>query len=218
MNRFAVIGLGSFGRSVVQRLFEEDEEVIAVDIDEDAVQACTDISHHSVVADATDKKTLSELMIGDVDIAVVSLGERMDIITLVALHLKELGVPYIAVKAISDDHVKILKAIGINEVIQPEKEAALRLGRRLALHNVDDVLQLFRGYSVVSMHANDKIAGRKIADLESKKIQVVAIQHADDRIPTLVPSDQEIIDVSDLLILIGSNSEISVFTKLYCKG
>ena len=217
MNRFAVIGAGSFGRSVVKGLFDEDEEVIVVDMNEDAVQACTDICRHAVVADATDKKALEELMIGDVDIAVVSLGERMDIITLVALHLKELGVPYIAVKAISDDHVKILKAIGISEVIQPEKEAALRLGKRLALHNVDDVIPLITGYAVVSMHANDKIVGRKIADLESKNIQVVAIQHPEQTSPTLVPSDQEIIESNDLLVLIGSNIEITDFSKNYCK-
>ena len=217
MNRYAVIGAGSFGRSVVQRLFDEDEEVIVVDMDEDAVQACTDICRHAVVADATDKKALEELMIGDVDIAVVSLGERLDIITLVALHLKELGVPYIAVKAISDDHVKILKAIGINDVIQPEKQAALRLGSRLALHNVDDVIPLIKGYAVVTMHANDQIVGKKIAELESKNIQVVAIQHREQTSPTLVPSDQEIIEYEDLLVLIGSHKEITAFAENYCK-
>jgi len=218
MSRFAVVGAGSFGRSVVQQLFDEDEEIIVIDRDEDAVQACVDICQHAVAMDATDKSALDALSLGEVDIAIVSLGERMDVITLVALHLKELGVPYIAVKSISDDHDKILKAIGIDEVIQPEKEAAQRLGKRLSLHNVSDVLPLIKGYAVVSMRANDRIVGRKIAELESKLIQVVAIQHSDQRIPTLVPSDQEVIESNDLLILLGTNKEITDFGERYCKG
>jgi trk system potassium uptake protein TrkA len=217
MSRFAVLGVGSFGLNLVKQLFEEDQEIIVVDSDEDAVQACTDFCHHAVAADATDKSALEALSLGDVDIAVVSLGERLDVITLVALHLKELGVPYIAVKAISDDHMKILKAIGINEVIQPEKEAARRLGKRLSLHSVSEVLPLTMGYSVVAMRANDRIVGRKLAELESKTIQVVAIQHADQRVPTLVPNENEVIEHDDFLVLMGSNKEISDFGDRYCK-
>ncbi|MEZ5306085.1 MAG: TrkA family potassium uptake protein [Pyrinomonadaceae bacterium] len=217
MKRYAVVGLGSFGRNVVEQLFDEGKEVIAVDINEDAVRSCALISDRAVVADATDKDALRALELGDIDMAVVSLGERLDVITLVALHLKEMGVPYVAVKAISEDHRKILDAIGIDEVIQPEKEAARRLGKRLALHNVSDVLPIVAGYVVVSMTATDRIVGRKIGSLESKNIQVVAIQHSGESVPTLVPDDKKIIQTDDRLVILGSNREISNFTKRYCK-
>ncbi len=218
MKRFAVIGLGSFGKNVVRSLYDQGAEVIAVDIDEDAVQECADISHHAVVADATDKSALSELAINEVDTAVVSLGERMDRITLCSLHLKELGVPYVATKAISDNHEKILKAIGVNEVIQPEKEAALRLGTRLSLHDVIDVLPLVSDdYSVVAMHATERITGKRIGELESENIQVVAIQQKEVRTPKLIPSADEVIAPGSRLILLGSDKEIKVFTRRYCK-
>lgn len=218
MKRFAVIGLGSFGNNVVRSLYAQGAEVIAVDIDEDAVQECAEISHHAVVADATDKSALSELALNEVDVAVVSLGERMDRITLCSLHLKELGVPFVATKAISDNHEKILRAIGVNEVIQPEKEAALRLGTRLSLHGVIDVLPLVSDdYSVVSMHATEQITGKRIGELESESIQVVAIQQKDVRTPKLIPSAEEVIEPGSRLILLGSDKEIKVFTRRYCK-
>ncbi|NNE65593.1 MAG: TrkA family potassium uptake protein [Pyrinomonadaceae bacterium] len=217
MKRFAVIGLGSFGRNVVQTLYDQGAEVIALDIDEDAVQACAEISHHAVVADATDISALEGLAIGDVDVAIVSLGERMDRITLTSLHLKELGVPFVATKGISDHHQKILYAIGVDEVIQPEKEAAVRLGTRLSLDRVHDVLPLLSNYGVVAVTATEQIAGREIGSLESKNIQVVAIQRKNQTNPTLVPKETEIINKEDMLILLGINAEISEFTDLYCK-
>lgn len=217
MRRFAVVGLGSFGKNVVQSLHDQGAEVIAIDIDEDAVQACADISHHAVVADATDKSALEELAINEVDVAVVSLGERMDRITLCSLHLKELGVPYVATKGISDYHEKILKAIGVNEVIQPEKEAALRLGTRLSLSRVSDVLPLLSQHMIVTMRATDKIVGREIGNLESSRIQVVAIQHANQANPTLVPNAKELIREGDSLIILGLNTEVAAFTERYCR-
>ncbi|MDH3492710.1 MAG: TrkA family potassium uptake protein [Acidobacteriota bacterium] len=219
MKRFAVFGLGSFGINVVRSLYKQGAEVIAIDIDEDAVQACSDISHHAVVADATDKSALEQLAINEVDVAVVSLGERMDRITLTSLHLKELGVPYVATKAISDNHETILKAIGVNEVIQPEKEAAIRLGTRLSLSDVIDVLPLVSDdFSVVSLHASEEITGKRIGDLESSAIQVVAIQSSDERQPKLIPSSDEVIESDSKLIILGSNKEINIFTKRYCSG
>lgn len=219
MKRFAVIGLGSFGRNVVLSLFNQGAEVIAIDIDEDAVQACADISHHAVVADSTDISALEQLAINEVDVAVVSLGERMDRITLTSLHLKELGVPYVATKGISDHHQKILKAIGVDEVIQPEKEAAIRLGIRLSLSDVIDVLPLASdNYSVVSLQASDQIIGKRIGELESQSIQVVAIKSANEQRPKLIPSADDVIKPDSKLIILGSNKEINEFTKRYCRG
>ena len=218
MKRFAVVGLGSFGHNVVRSLYDTGAEVIAIDLNEESVQACSEISHHAVVADATDKSALEQLGIKEVDVAVVSLGERMDIITLCSLHLKELGVPYVATKGISDNHAKILRAIGVNEVVQPEKEAAIRLGRRLSLSDVIDVLPLSSAnYSVVSLHASELIVGKQIQELESESIQVVALQGSDEGRPKLIPADTEVIEEDSRLILLGSNAEINTFTSRYCK-
>ena len=198
MNRYAVFGVGSFGRNVVRALFEQDQEVIAVDMDADSVESCTEFCSQAVVADATDKKALKALSIEMVDVAIVSLGERIDVITLAALHLVELGVPYVAVKAVSEDHEKILKALGVNEVIQPEKQAAVRLGTKLAMSHVMDVLQVVPGYAVVSMRATGDIVGRRVTELESDRIQVVMIHHLHQSMPALVPPDEE--EENDLLM------------------
>jgi trk system potassium uptake protein TrkA len=138
--RFAVIGLGHFGAYALRVLYEAGCEVIAIDLDAEAVREAAEFSERAVVADATDVQALESLGVADVDVAIVSLGERMDVITLAALHLKELGVPNIAVKSLSEEHGRILKAIGVHEIVHPEKDAATRLARRLVRQDVLEYL------------------------------------------------------------------------------
>jgi trk system potassium uptake protein TrkA len=217
MKRFAVIGIGHFGETVARTLFESGAEVVAIDRDKELVQDATEYSSQAICADATDMRALRAIGLDEVDAAIVSLGERMDVITLVALHLIEIGVPYTCVKALSDDHAKILRAIGVNEIIHPEEESAIRLATRLSFNNVADFLPLLSGYSVVSMQATERVVGRKVGELETADIQIVAIQHKDQDRPTLVPAETEPIEANDVLILIGANEEIARFTENYCR-
>lgn len=207
MKRFAVIGLGHFGMSVAKKLYEEGREVIAVDADKERVQDVAEFSEQAICVDATDKQTLENLELNDVDVAIVSLGERMDVITLAALHLKEMGVPYLIVKAISSDHEKILRAIGVDEVIHPEEFAAQSLATRLSLFGVSDFLPVLPTYSVVLLKTPKCFANQTVSVMESKNVQVVGIQRAQDVI--LTPSDQEILLPDDMLILIGENKDLN---------
>ncbi len=217
MKRFAVIGIGHFGSTVARKLFEAGADVIVVDNDKDAIQDAAEFSTQAIHADATDKRALQSLGLEDVDVAIVSLGERMDVITLVALHLIEIGVVYTSVKALSADHAKILKAIGVSEFIHPEEESAIRLATRLSLNNVIDFLPMISGYSVVSMLATPRAIGKRVADLETMNVQIVAIQHKESEKPTLIPHDDEIIKKGDVLILIGENNEITKIAEHYCQ-
>ncbi len=217
MKRFAVFGIGHFGATTARTLYETGAEVVAIDIDKEIVQDAADFSTQAIQADATDKRALQALGLEDIDVAIVSLGERMDVITLVALHLIEIGVPYTCVKALSPDHAKILRAIGVNEIIHPEEESAIRLAMRLSLNNVTDFLPMLSGYSVVSMQATRAVVGKKVGALETRNVQIVALQHKGQQQPTLVPSDDEVISENDVLIIIGENNEITRFTEAYCR-
>lgn len=213
MKRIAVIGLGHFGLPVARTLCEEGEEVIAIDTDKEAVQESAEFATQAVVADATDRHTLEAVGIKEVDAAIVSLGKKMDVITLVALYLKELDVPYIAVKALSNDHVKILKALGVHEVIHPEIDTAVRLARRLARNNVIDFLPLLSGYSIVSMKAPKQFLNKTLGELNLRselRIQIVAIQSNRNTKQSinLKPCSEDVIQQGDVIVLIGENQHL----------
>jgi trk system potassium uptake protein len=207
MKRFAVIGLGHFGMSVAKKLYEEGREVIAVDADKERVQDAADFSEQAICMDATDRQTLENIGLDDIDAAIVSLGERMDVITLAALHLKEIGVKYLIVKAISADHEKILRAIGVNEVVHPEEFAAQSLAIRLSLFGVSSFLPILPHYSVVLLKTPKCFVNQTINVMESKSVQVVAIQRHSEMI--LTPVDGELLQPDDMLILIGENRNLN---------
>jgi trk system potassium uptake protein len=208
-DHFAVIGLGHFGAFALRVLYEAGKDVIALDADADKVRGAAEFAREAVTADATDVQVLRNLEIGDVDVAIVSLGERLDVITLCALHLKELGVPYIAVKALSEEHGRILKAIGVSEVIHPEKDAATRLARRLVRQDVIDYLPLLPGYSIVEISAPPEFVGKTLRELAIRNrlnVQLIAIQRKDKL--TIVPRAEDVIAADDLLVLLGEDRDL----------
>lgn len=207
MKRFAVIGLGHFGKEVAKGLYTSGDEVIAIDQDKDKVQEAADFSTQAILADATELKTLEAIGLKEVDVAVVSLGDKMDVITLTALHLKEAGCPYTIVKAISSDHEKILRAIGVNEVIHPEEFAAKGLATRLSLFGVSDYLPILPNYSMILLDAPKCFVGSRIAEVESKDVQVVGIRR--DGSVVLTPGDSENIRAGDTLIMLGENRHLN---------
>ncbi len=209
MERFAVLGLGRFGSYVARTLFDAGKEVLALDSGDDAVERVADYATRAAVVDATDREALEALGLGDVDGAIVSLGGRMDVITLAALHIREIGVPYIAVKALSEEHGRILLALGVHDVIHPEKDMAIRLGNRLARRDVVEFLPLLPGYSITEMRAPREFVGRSLKDLALRNnlnVQLVAIHHGSEM--NIVPRADDIINEGDLLVLLGDNRDL----------
>ncbi|MBU1631364.1 MAG: TrkA family potassium uptake protein, partial [Candidatus Omnitrophica bacterium] len=136
MGQFVVIGLGNFGHNVAISLFEQRNQVLAIDANSKKIEQIKDKVTQAVVVNVKEKEALSEFISNDIDAAIVSLGDKIEASILTTLYLKELGVKKIIVKAINDDHGQILKLIGAMEIIYPEKEEAVRLARRLTVPNL----------------------------------------------------------------------------------
>jgi trk system potassium uptake protein len=207
--RFAVIGLGHFGAFALRTLYQSGKEIIAIDLDRELVRASAEFAAEAVTADVTDVDALRTIGVGEVDCAIVSLGDRMDTSALAVLHLKELGVPYIAVKAVSEEHGRILKAIGAQEIIHPEKDAATRLAHRLARQDLVDYLPLVPGYSIVEITAPPEFVGKSLRELALRsrlEVQLIGIHRAGEL--KIVPRAEDIIETGDLMMLLGADRDL----------
>ena len=128
---FAVIGLGQFGRAVLEELIENGMDVIAIDNDADAVARVSKILPTCFVADSTNEISLKELGIKDVDAAIVAYGSNKEASVLTTVILRELGIERIIVRVDDDYYIPILKKLGATEVITPQKAAGITLANRL---------------------------------------------------------------------------------------
>ena len=215
MGRYAVIGLGKFGATVVRTLHERGHEVVAIDRDRGRVQEVRDTSTQAIEANCTDQDTLRALGLQDADAVVVSLGEQMDASILVTLYLKELGLREIVVKAVSEDHGKILHLIGATEIVHPERDTARRVARGLGLRSIVEYLPLAADSSLVEVQVPAEFLGKTLAELEIRKryqVLVVAIKRGDGLV--IATGGDERLLPGDILVLVGKDSDLDKVGRL----
>ncbi len=211
MKKFAVIGLGNFGSTVVRELAEMKCKVTAIDIDKAKVQALQDITEVALLADASDRKFLENLDVGDFDWFIVSTGEDSHASILITLYLKELGASNIIVKANSEDHSRILLKVGATEAVIPEKQMAAKISRSLAQPNLIDFLPLSGNYDLAELVPPSKFTGKSLMKLKLRSkynIQVVAVKDTITGEFDFAPGGDYIIDDKDILIILGKAEDI----------
>ncbi|MTH55767.1 potassium transporter Trk [Bacillus mangrovi] len=211
---FAVIGLGRFGGSICRALSEEGMEVMAIDNDEDRINEFANIASHAVVGDSTDEAVLKSLGIRNFDHVIVAIGENIQASILTTLILKDLGVKNITVKAQNDYHEKVLAKIGADKIVHPERDMGRRIAHNIISNNVLDYLELSDEHSIVEIVADKKLAGNTLINLDIRAnygINIVAIKRGREIIVS--PQAEEAIELNDILIVIGADSDIDRFER-----
>ncbi|HEX5564014.1 MAG TPA: TrkA family potassium uptake protein [Sporosarcina sp.] len=211
---FVVIGLGRFGGSIVNELVELSVDVMAIDISPDRVEEFAQIATTAVAADTTDESALRSLGIRNFEHVVVAIGENIQASILTTLILKEIGVKRITVKAQNDYHAKVLRKIGADQVVHPERDMGKRIANNLVSNNILDYLELSDEYSIAEIRANEKLAGFTLIDLDIRAkygVNIVAIKREAQILVS--PQAIEEIQLNDILIVIGSDLDIHRFEK-----
>ena len=209
---FAVIGLGRFGGSIVKTLVEDGMEVLAIDNDEERVNEYAKIASHAVVGDTTDENVLKSIGIGNFDHVIVAIGENIQASILTTLMLKEFGVNHVTVKAQNDYHEKVLRKIGADTVVHPERDMGRRIAYNIVSNNILDYLDLSEDHSIVEIVASEKMSGKSIIDLDIRArygLNIVAIKRGNDI--NVSPQANDAINKGDIFIVIGADTDISRF-------
>jgi trk system potassium uptake protein TrkA len=221
---FTVIGLGRFGYSVAQTLVSKGTEVLAIDKDEEKIQAISDIATFAVQCDATDERALKAVSAQNVDVAVVSIGENIEASILIVQTLKEMGVKSIVAKAVAPIQGKILKNLGVDEVIYPERDAAIRLAHRLVSPSVLEYLELAPGFSVEEVSVSESMSGLSLEDVKLRgqhNLNVIGIKKQVTRMVkgrmmkeetfNFTPKPNDVIEKGDVLVMIGREEDLDRF-------
>lgn len=211
---FVVIGLGRFGGSIVRELIDQGADVMAVDIATERVDEYAAIATQAVVADTTDETVLKSLGIRNFEHVIVAIGDDIQSSILTTLMLKEIGVKKITVKAQNDYHEKVLRKIGADQVVHPERDMGIRIANNILSQNVLDYLELSDEHSIMEIKVNEKIAGKSLVDLDIRArygINIVAIKRGNS-INVSPPADENL-QLNDVLIMIGADVDINRFEK-----
>ena len=206
--QFAVIGLGRFGTSVAKTLGAMDQQVLAIDMNEERVEEISQYVTYCVQADATDEASIRAVGIRNCDTVLVSIGD-VEASILISLICKEMGVPLVVAKANNELHAKLLGKIGVDRIIFPERDMGVRVAHSLNSSNILEFIDLSVDHSVVEFAAPQKWTGKTIKQLDVRSkynVNIVAIKHGS--VTNISPGSDDVIRDGDTLIIIGSNVDI----------
>ena len=209
---YAVIGLGQFGTAVCEQLIENGADVIAMDMDEERVKHISKKVSTAFIADATQEDVLKNLGVGDVDTAIVAFGENEKASILTTVILKELGVRHIIVRVDNDYYAPIMKKLGANEIVSPQKSAGASLANRLGSLDYKDFYKLDRKYSVVSIMVNQSFIPISLMDLKPKEkfgVNILLVIRQDGK--SFVPGGSDRVLPGDTVFVVGTNKTINDF-------
>lgn len=211
MKRYVIVGLGNFGSGAAEALHEQGHDVVAVDVDEHAVDRIAPLVTRAAVGDARDVRVLDKLGAGDADAAVVSTGDDMAASILATMALRDLGVDEIYVKVISPEHARIMEKLGATETIFPERDSALRLSERITNRSILNYVQLGEDFGVQEMAVPEVWIGQSLRELElprRHRLAVIAVHDVlhDEMVP--VPDPDRPLTESDTLLVSGSIEDL----------
>ena len=222
----AVIGLGTFGAKTAISLYEKGAEVIAIDLRDSLVEKIKDRVTHAVVLDVTDERALRSVNISDVDVAVVAIGDNIEISIMAVAMLRKLGVGRVIARATSILHQHVLSEIGASETIKVEEEMGEIIASKIVAPHVLQRYNFAAGYSLVEIKIGKSFSGKTLVESKIRQnynLNIVAIQK---RIPYITddgksayrieindcPMPMDVIEQDDIIVLVGSDTN---FKKLF---
>jgi len=213
--QFAVIGIGRFGESLIKELTRLGYEVLAIDVDENRINEAVGIVTHAIQADSMDENTLKAIGIRNFDVVIVAIGDNIQSNILTSIILKEMGVRTIVAKAQNALHGKVLEKIGVDHVIYPERDMAIKLARSLVSHNFLEQINLSSTYSIIELFTPHIFINKNLTELDLRKkmrISILAIRRGEDII--VAPSPDEKVLPGDILVVLGNNADLEAISKL----
>lgn len=213
--QYAVLGLGKFGYSVAITLENLGYDVIVVDNNAEKIHNISNSVSYAEKADIGEAHVIKTLGGRNLDGAIIGVSENMEASIMATIVAKELGIPHVIAKAQNELHGKILKKVGADEIIFPEKEMGSRIAKGLVSAHFADLIELSADYSLVEIEVPEKWKGKSLLELNVRQrynINVIGLRQGDEVEVSLNPNDP--LPSHGLIIVVGSNKALQKFKEL----
>ncbi len=217
VRRYVVIGLGNFGSSVAETLAAKGQEVIAIDLDGDAVDRIAPIVAKAAVGNGTDLAMLERLGVRAAHAGIISTGDNITASILATLGLHDLKVSEVFVKVISRDHARVMERIGVTETVFPERDSAISLGTRICGKAVLNYVRLGDGFSIQEMAVPESWQGKTLRELslrQNYQITIVALHDVLTNRISPTPNPDLKLKESDTLMIAGGDAMLERIAAL----
>lgn len=211
---FAILGLGKFGISLATSLSDAGCEVMVADREAKMVDMVVDFVAHAEVGDITDREFLASLGLSNYDAVIIGIGDDLEAGVMGTILAKELGAKMLIAKAGSELQAKILRKVGADKVVFPERESGIRIANQLVHGNYFDAIELSDIYSILDIPVPEAWVGKSLAALgirSKHKVSILGIRRGENLI--INPAPTAPLAQDDLLIVLGENKHLEKLRK-----
>ncbi|HPW54085.1 MAG TPA: TrkA family potassium uptake protein [Erysipelotrichaceae bacterium] len=208
---YGIVGLGRFGQALTEELAASGSELIVLDNDDEKIRDISELTENAYVVKTLDKKSLQETGIQNCDIAIVCIGEHMDMSILTTLNLISIGIPRVIAKATSLEHGIILEKLGA-DVVYPERDMAIRLASRLETARELDIIQLSEKINITKMQVPEQIIEKTVEEISLRVrfgLNIIAVENDGQVLENISPN--YVFKHNDVLFLAGSKEGLTKF-------
>ena len=208
-NSYAVFGLGTFGSKLALELSAAGHNVLVCDTDPSKIDNFCSKVAEAVVCDVSNLDAVRELNVSKFDAVILGMSSFFEKQVLALTLLKQEGAKRILAKAVSDIQEKILYRLGADQVIQPEKNVAERLAKRLSMANISDIVD-FKGSAIAEVLATPALVGHDLRelDLRNKHNITVLLVRKPESTDEIRPTPDMKLGKGDTLTVFGDREEI----------
>ena len=214
MKSILLIGVNRFGSLLANQFSEHGHEIMAIDKNEDRVNAILPVVTDAQIGDSTNEAFLRSLGVNNYDVCIVTIGGDFQSSLETTSLLKELGGKMVVSRADRDVQAKFLLRNGADEVVYPEKQSARRLAVKLSSDAILDFFELDESYSIYEMAMPRDWVGKSVVQLDVRRkynINVISIKR-DGRV--MIPGADTVMSQDDRLYVIGDMKDLRRCFKL----
>ncbi|MDR2822862.1 MAG: TrkA family potassium uptake protein [Acholeplasmatales bacterium] len=211
--KFGVIGIGAFGKALIDELKELGSSVFAIDKDLNSIRKVSSIVDQSAVCDSTDYQSLKEIGFEHLDHVIVAIGDIEDSI-LTTMVLVEFKIPEITVMVKSVYHEKVVQKLGATLTISPEKSTGKRIARGLIAKSVVDYFKVDEDFGIYEFYVREDFEEITLIELNLRNkydVSLVLIKRDNE---TILPKADSTICPKDLIMVVGTHKKINKFSDV----
>lgn len=215
MKSILLIGLGRFGRHVAEKLYELDHQVMAVDKQEDCVEAVMSYVTNAQIGDSTNMEFLETLGVSNFDVCIVAIASDFQSSLETTAYLKDLGAKMVVSRASRDVHARFLLRNGADEIVYPEKQVANWTAIRYSSEHIFDYVQLSDTHAIFEIEMPQNWVGKTIGQVDIRKkfnINIMALKR-DGKLDMAIRPDTMLTDDATMLVL-GESRDIQKCFKI----
>ncbi|MBN2164646.1 MAG: TrkA family potassium uptake protein [Marinilabiliaceae bacterium] len=222
---FLIVGLGNFGASLAIRLTQLGHEVIGVDSSMSKVEMFKNDITHTICANCTDIHSAKELPVQSADVVIICIGEHEGNSIMATAIMKQLDAKRIIGRIVSDTQATVLNAMGIEEIIHPERDSAEKLAKNLTTQGLIDSFELSERYSIVKIDVPEKYEGKRLDELQlrhnynlivltilskTEKRNIFGFKQESFDVQGIAKADT-VLNKGDIMVVFGDRKDIEYF-------